>query len=626
MKDAVLITGINGFIGSKLAEFFLKKNYKVFGFVRPTSDLSFLKGLDVKLFTVNLDSDSTLPFRELPERLYIIHAAAITSDWGPLDLFLKVNVKGTEKILNLAHKLKTKKLVILSSVAVMGFGHYDSNESAPKKRSNIPYIISKRIMEENSLLIAKKKGIPLVILRPGDVYGENDRVTTRKLFSAIEKNMMGFVSNGKALLAPLYIKNLCQAVNLALIKKEANGKIFFITDDVKINWKEYIEKICKHLGCKTPSLNVPFFIAYFIASFLEIIYKILNSKNPPLFTRYRILHAGKDFYFNISNAKKILNYKPDKNIDKNIEKTVKWYKKDKEKKLRILITGISGAWGWHLSKNLINKDYEIIGTYFKGETPQEVKKVQLDLLYSSQIKKVMKDIKPDIVIHTAAMARPVDCENNKELAWQINFESVKNFISEVNLYKSRFIFFSTDLVYSDSNKYHTEKEKPLPVNTYEKTKVKAEEFIIKNCYDYLILRVAHTYGPGSPSHPSSTDRLIHSLKNKEKVSIATDQIRTPVYIFDGINGIDYLIHKGIKRIIINLGGTETLSRFELSVKIARILNLDLSLVQKTRTDTTKLKPRYSVLMDSSLLRSTGFKTLPLKRHSKSLKNYYKSLK
>ena len=114
----VVISGINGFIGSSIAKKFLDNGYKVHGLVRKSSDLSLLKNLDIDL------SYGDITEKDLPNDLFkkddiAIHVAGLASDWGPYEKFYRINVEGTKNFALLAEKAQVRRFVHISTVALL---------------------------------------------------------------------------------------------------------------------------------------------------------------------------------------------------------------------------------------------------------------------------------------------------------------------------------------------------------------------------------------------------------------------------------------------------------------------------------------------------------------------------
>jgi dTDP-4-dehydrorhamnose reductase len=624
-----LVTGANGFIGSRLCSTLLEKGYKVWGLVRKTSDLSYLKGLDVSLIFDDVTDPVNLPDR-LKKVDFIFHIAGLIKDWGPYEIFHRANVTGTLNILKYARLSHAKKTVILSSTSVMGFGRTNMTEDHPKRPPKVNYIASKLQMEEEALAYACEHRMRITILRPGDVYGEYDRTVTLLMFEALEKGTMGFINSGKACLAPLYVHNLIDAMIKAVQTRNTDGKIYNITDGVKINWNDYVAQSCEFLGRPKPKLNVPYFLGYSVASVLEGLYGLFKSKEPPMLTRYRIMHGGLDYHFDISRARKELKYDPCMDIRKNLKTTADWYMAHKQKKVQILITGVSGFWGYNIAKHLLSrkrKDWDIIGTYQTSDPGLKgVKAEKLDLSDLKKVRIFMNRVQPDVVIHTAAMSKIADCEKHPKQAMVVNFKAVQEIVRWTNLYKSRFIFFSTDLVYAGDKKIWRENDPVKGLHVYEKSKILAEEYIRKNSYDHIILRTGLSYGPPSPRHSSFLGWMIAALDKKEPMKLFTDQFRTPISTFDGVRFIERLMNTRVRNRTMNFGGQERIDRYSFGLKFARIFGYDIHLIIPVKYKDVKdpYKPSADSSMDNSEITKWAGKSHNISQNLVQLKRFRRS--
>jgi len=324
MKIA-LVTGINGFIGSNLAERLLNEGWKVRGLVRKTSDLKFLKGLDIEYYYGDITEPNTLD--EPMKGVYqVFHVAALSSDWGHYEKFYKINVEGTLNVAKAAHKASVERMVYISTVAMYGFGRLNVKESDEKLHTDFPYCQTKRLAEEKVMDFVKESGLRLTAVKPGNVYGVKDHTFIEKYLDALESGKAGYVDGGKRKTCPVYVENLVDGIMLASQKEEAIGETFFITDGMDITWKEFTDKLADEMNLKRPTSSFPFFLAYAVAFVMEFIYTALDTKEPPILTRYRIFNGGKDYTFSIEKARKILGYEPKIQFEEAIKRTVNWYR------------------------------------------------------------------------------------------------------------------------------------------------------------------------------------------------------------------------------------------------------------------------------------------------------------
>jgi len=331
----VFITGINGFIGSNLAARLIAEGAEVSGLVRKTSDLSFLEGLKVKLFFGDLSNRALLD-KATQGVDVVYHVAGLASDWGPIELFRKINVEGTKNLLESSLKSGVNRFVFISSAAVHGFGGFhNATEESPKMTTIFPYCITKKEAEDLVNRFHKERGLPTLIIRPGNVFGPRDRTTFVKMAQLLEKGQMVYINRGKPLTCPTYIENLVDAILLAVNRKDTVGETFIITDGLEITWKEYIDKIADGLSVRRPLFSFPYSLAYSAGAVCEAILKLFRSNSPPIITRYRIANVAKDYHFSIKKAKTRLGYQPRISLDEAMKRTVKWYKNNSKYRVKI---------------------------------------------------------------------------------------------------------------------------------------------------------------------------------------------------------------------------------------------------------------------------------------------------
>jgi dTDP-4-dehydrorhamnose reductase len=178
----------------------------------------------------------------------------------------------------------------------------------------------------------------------------------------------------------------------------------------------------------------------------------------------------------------------------------------------ILITGAGGFIGNHFYNFLQNKpNIKIFGTTNKNRNkikknliPKNLKKdiFKCDLSKLEEVKKIINKIKPDIIYHFAAMADHNVAEKNKKFCKKNNSSITKNIISCINK-DCRFIFLSSDKLYSANPKKSPEHTNLNPVGFLAKEKLKCEKIIIKKIKNYFILRLPIVHKKGESKTPTN---------------------------------------------------------------------------------------------------------------------------
>jgi len=322
----VLITGANGFIGSHLVEKFLKEGHKVYGLVRPTSDLSLINDMEVSLKYGDITDYSSVE-KALYDIDIVVHNAGLASDWGSLELFRKINLEGTRNVANAALANGVSRIVYMSSTAIHGFNHSCPQSENDKKNPVFNYGVSKLEAENWIMDFGDKNRIEVTSIRPGNVFGPRDHTFIEKYMKALVSGKIAYVNRGLSLTCPTYVENLVHGVVLASFNENAPGQAFIITDGLQVTWKQFTEAIADEMHLPHPKLTIPFRLSLFLAWLSEGIYKLAAASNAPLITKYRMYNAGTNYHFSIQKAKDILGFEPVVGLKKAIEKTVLWFQK-----------------------------------------------------------------------------------------------------------------------------------------------------------------------------------------------------------------------------------------------------------------------------------------------------------
>ena len=277
---------------------------------------------------------------------------------------------------------------------------------------------------------------------------------------------------------------------------------------------------------------------------------------------------------------------------------------------KVLITGGSGLLGQYL--NLAIKEKFSIFTTFKenpgncGNFPSST----IDIRNEDKVKILFDKVKPDVVIHSAAITNPVPNESQTAKDYfETNVTATKNIAELCKQRKSKLIYISTDLVYAGyRGSFLKEDAKLIPATLYAETKLMGEQKVKEVTYNYLILRTSLLYGLGLNHSRCHFQNMFDDLKNKKPTKLFINQFRTPISLNDASRIIVELASTEIKGEVINVGGLERVSRFELGEILCSLAELDKNLIQKISSDEI---PNYPKVEDVSLniekLQSLGIK-------------------
>lgn len=256
---------------------------------------------------------------------------------------------------------------------------------------------------------------------------------------------------------------------------------------------------------------------------------------------------------------------------------------------RILITGANGLVGQELVKAFSPyPEFDLLATG-KDEHPRfsggSYGYTQLDMTSTADVRHLFNVFTPDVVINCAAMTAVDQCEDEKEACWRINTEAVEQLTRCCLNFGVKLVHVSTDFVFDGKNGPYTEQQRPEPVNYYGKSKLAAENALIKSGLgQWAIARTVLVYGAGDNlSRSNFALWVIEKLSRGERIRVVDDQWRTPTYAPDLAQGLFRLV-KFDKNGLYHLSGREYLSVYDFALRIAAVFDLDASLIERTNGD------------------------------------------
>lgn len=213
----VFVTGATGFLGRNLCPYLAGRGYQLRVLVRPTSDYRFLERLGAELAWGDL-RDPRAVERAVEGCWAVIHAGAKFRFWGDPTEFLSVNVEGTRNVLEAACHAGAERLIHISTVAVVGrppVGE-EITEETPCRPLD-PYQESKLQAERLALRYHRERGLAVVVLRPGAMYGPWGHYAFNRLFFEDPLRGRAFrVHSGRHITFPVYVEDVVWAIETAL--------------------------------------------------------------------------------------------------------------------------------------------------------------------------------------------------------------------------------------------------------------------------------------------------------------------------------------------------------------------------------------------------------------------------
>lgn len=226
----------------------------------------------------------------------------------------------------------------------------------------------------------------------------------------------------------------------------------------------------------------------------------------------------------------------------------------------ILITGSTGFLGQFLMA-YFRKSSNVVGL------ARSKSDVVCDLKDIKKLKSVFLDIKPDIVIHTAALVDVEVCEKNQKKAYNENVLSTNNLLKCIDN-STRLIFISTIAVYPNVKGPHKEADVG-PVNYYGRTKLLCE-YKIRKHKNHVILRTVFFGFSKNKKRVTLCDYLLNSLQKKISCKLYKDEFFAPVHIKTLACVIGNFINSNIRGTF-NVASREGKSKEEFGKYFCKIL-------------------------------------------------------
>lgn len=317
-----LVTGGTGFVGSHLVDELLKNEYTVKVLVRPTSNLSHLKGKSVSLITGDLSDVSSLNAASKGNDV-IFHVAALPHEQRHLRSFYKVNLKGTQNLLEASVQSGIRQFILMSTTSIYGFPPISVLKEEHATMPRTKYGRSKYLAEQLLWHYGTTHNIHVAAVRAPWITGSRNYKTPHFL-RTIQQGRFFYVRTPQTLISIVDVRDVAACMRHAAEHPEANGQALNVKSfDCTV--QAYIETITTKLSTPAPTRTLPLRTALILAAFAEAAW-LPTGREPPI-SRHQVRTLATNRTFDISRAL-TMGYNPQYTMEKTVEDTIDWAQKN----------------------------------------------------------------------------------------------------------------------------------------------------------------------------------------------------------------------------------------------------------------------------------------------------------
>lgn len=232
----------------------------------------------------------------------------------------------------------------------------------------------------------------------------------------------------------------------------------------------------------------------------------------------------------------------------------------------------------------------IVGVHNHNVQLPGVTAIPLNLDSVEELGSQLSTLSPDLVVNTAGLTNVDQCEREPELARTANSVVAENVAQVAHSRGIPLVHISTDHLFPGTRSLYTEADTPEPLNEYARTKLLAEEWVLKACPGALVVRT-NFFCWGYKGRQSFTDWIIYNLRAGTQLSLFDDVFFTPILADSLVFAAHNLVSRSVSGIV-NVVGDERISKYDFAIRVARKFGLSEELIRRAQVaNATLYAPR-----------------------------------
>ena len=233
--------------------------------------------------------------------------------------------------------------------------------------------------------------------------------------------------------------------------------------------------------------------------------------------------------------------------------------------MKVFISGASGLVGGNCLKHFLEQGLETIGSYYSFETDDTV---FYDTLIPGHPENFdVAGFAPDVIVHCGALTHVDYCETHEKESYEKTVQSTINLVKLAKECNARLVFISTDYVFDGKHGPYREDDPVNPLSVYARHKLEAEQIVLRDTANPLVLRVTNVYG-NEIRGKNFVARIIDQCRNNQKLTLKLpfDQYASPVNAWDVARAM-YVLLRDNKQGIYHTAGTDYMNRVQLAQRV-----------------------------------------------------------
>lgn len=302
------VTGGSGFVGKRLIATLREQGHTVRALGRSEAAQNEVRLAGAEPVPGDLSDVEALK-RGMEGCEIVFHSAAYLRAWGPREAFFEANVRGTENVLEAARAAGLKRMLHVSTEAVLVDGSplVNVDETRPLPEKPIGNYSATKNASERLVRSVNSPEFETIVVRPRFVWGKGDNTVLPSIIQAVKAGKFRWFNGGHYKTSTCHVANCVEGIMLAA-EKGTGGSVYFLTDGEPADFRDFVTAMLKTQGVTPGKGTISYGLAMGLASVSELLWNFLPLPGDPPVTRSEVLLVGQEVTVSDAKARRELGY------------------------------------------------------------------------------------------------------------------------------------------------------------------------------------------------------------------------------------------------------------------------------------------------------------------------------